>query len=98
MGMGRIAPAFLRSSITKSILRKLGMTMGQMPFSGEAPAMLAADPALKGHSGRYFQSKDGRLGVARSSIISNAPVVAARLWAGSEELCALPNAVPSTGH
>jgi NAD(P)-dependent dehydrogenase (short-subunit alcohol dehydrogenase family) len=88
-GMGRGAPAIFRNSAVKFALRKMGMTMGQMPFSGEALALLAADPAFTGVTGRYFQSKDGKLREARSSLASYDEVTAAKLWCDSEELVCL---------
>ena len=88
-GMGRMAPTIFRSATVKLVLRKMGMTMGQMPFSGEALAVLAADPAFAGASGKYFHSKDGKLGEARSSLKSYDEATAAKLWRDSEELVCL---------
>ncbi len=85
-GMGRMAPAVFRSPAAKFVLRKVGVTMGQMPFSGEALAMLAADTAFARASGKYFQSKNGSLGEARSSLASYDEGKAAKLWSDSEEL------------
>ena len=85
-GMGRMAPAVFRSSAIKFVLRKIGVTMGQMPFSGEALGMLAADAAFAGDSGKYFHSKDGVLSEARSSAVSYDEEKAAKLWCDSEEL------------
>ena len=85
-GMGRMAPAIFRSSAAKFALRKLGVTMGQMPFSGEALGMLAADAAFANGSGKYFQSKDGVLSEARSSATSYDEGKAAKLWLDSEQL------------
>jgi len=86
VGMGRMAPSIFRSSIIKFILRKLGVTMGQMPFSGEALGMLAADPAYADCSGKYFHSKDGVLSEAKSSVVSYNEPKAAKLWGDSEKL------------
>ncbi len=88
-GMGRMAPSIFRSSAVKFLLRKIGVTMGQMPFSGEALALLAADAAYAGDSGKYFHSKDGVLSEARSSAVSYDERKAARLWSDSEELMQL---------
>ncbi len=87
--MGRMAPAIFRSSAVKFLLRMVGMTMGQMPLSGEALALLAADPAFAGASRRYFHSKDGKLGEAKSSLASYDEAKAAKLWRDSEELVCL---------
>ena len=70
-GMGLGAPAIFRASAVKFVLRKLGMTMGQMPLSGEALAMLAEDAAYAGSSGTYYHSKNGVLSETRSSVVSH---------------------------
>ena len=88
-GMGLGAPAIFRTSLVKFLLRKLGMTMGQMPLSGEALAMLAEDAAYGGRSGKYFQSKNGELREARSSIMSYQEGIAAKLWSDSEHMVRL---------
>ena len=84
--MGRMAPAIMRTDAIKAVLRLLGMTMGRMPFSGEALAALAADQALTNASGHYYKSKDGKLTDARSSAASYSQADAAALWAASERL------------
>jgi hypothetical protein len=81
-----MAPSVFRSSAVKFVLRKIGVTMGQMPFSGESLGMLAADPTFAGDSGKYFRSKDGVLSEARSSAVSYDEEKAAKLWSDSEEL------------
>ena len=68
-GMGKGAHAIFRSSVTKFLLRKLGMTMVQMPLSGEALGILARDTKYDGSSGRYFHSKNGVPSAARSSVV-----------------------------
>jgi NAD(P)-dependent dehydrogenase (short-subunit alcohol dehydrogenase family) len=85
-GMGRMAPAIFRSSAVKFVLKKIRVTMGQMPFSGDTLGMLAADPAFANGSGKYFHSKDGSLSEARSSVVSYDKVKAAKLWSDSEGL------------
>jgi NAD(P)-dependent dehydrogenase (short-subunit alcohol dehydrogenase family) len=88
-GMGRMAPAIFRTSAVKFLLRKAGFTMGQMPFSGEALGMLAADAKFAASAGKYFHSKDGVLSEARSSAVSYDEGKAAKLWSDSEELVGL---------
>jgi NAD(P)-dependent dehydrogenase (short-subunit alcohol dehydrogenase family) len=88
-GMGLGAPAIFRSSVVKFLLRKLGMTMGQMPLSGEALAILDQDAAYGGSSGKYFHSKNGVLSETRSSLASYNATAAAKLWSDSEELVRL---------
>ena len=95
-GMGRMAPSIFRTSAAKFILRKIGLTMGQMPFSGEALGMLAADPAFASGSGKYFHSKDGVLSEAKSSAVSYDERKAAKLWSDSAELMHLGASERST--
>ena len=85
-GMGRMAPSVFRSSAAKRVLRAIGLTMGQMPLSGEALGMLTAGPDYAAASGKYFQSKNGALGEARSSMTSYDEASAAKLWSSSEAL------------
>ncbi len=88
-GMGLGAPTIFRSSVVKFILRKLGMTMGQMPLSGEALGMLDEDAMYANSSGKYFHSKNGVLREARSSAVSYDEAKAAQLWRDSEQLVRL---------
>ena len=90
-GMGLGAPGIFRTSAVKFILRKLGMTMGQMPLSGEALAMLAEDAAYAGSSGKYYHSKNGVLSETRSSAVSYEENAAVKLWSDSEHLVQLAN-------
>lgn len=89
IGMGKQAPAIFRSAPIKFLLRKFGMTMGQMPLSGEALAMLAAAPEFAEQSGKYFHSNNGLLREARSSTASYDERKAFKLWNDSEELVQL---------
>jgi NAD(P)-dependent dehydrogenase (short-subunit alcohol dehydrogenase family) len=86
IGMGRMAPSIFRNSAVKFVLGKMGMTMGQMPLSGEALGMLAIDAAFAGSSGKYFHSNNGVLSEARSSAVSYDERKAAKLWSDSEQL------------
>ena len=85
-GMGRGAPAIFRHPAAKFLLRKLGVTMGQMPLSGEALAMLVVDPTFADASGKYFQSKNGSLVETRSSTVSYDQEKSVTLWKESEIL------------
>jgi NAD(P)-dependent dehydrogenase (short-subunit alcohol dehydrogenase family) len=89
VGMGKQAPAIFRSAGVKFLLRRLGMTMGQMPLSGEALGTLAADPAFAEQSGKYFHSNNGILSEARSSAASYDEQKAVKLWRDSEALVQL---------
>ncbi len=93
-GMGRMAPSILRSAAAKFLLRKIGVTMGRIPFSGEALGMLAADPRFARSSGKYFRSKDGVLEEGRSSDASYDEGKATRLWRDSQELVQLGSKLP----
>lgn len=78
------------------VQRRLGITMGDLVFSGTSLGEIAADPAFANGSGKYFQSNDGRLIEARSSKMSYDERVATRLWNDSKELVhLLPNEEPA---
>ncbi len=101
-GLGRTAPVFAqrlsRTALVKRALGALGVTMGSVPFSGDALARIAIDPTFARASGRYFQSNGGRLSEARSSAMSYDVARARKLWADCESLVELaPEAVGQTG-
>lgn len=92
-GLGRTAPkavlSLSRTSLVKLLLKRLGVTMGSIPFSGGALARVAVDASFAGGSGKYFQSKNGTLVEARSSKVSYDEAAAAKLWQDSERLVRL---------
>ena len=88
-GMGLGAPAIFRTLVVKFLLRKLGMTMGQMPLSGEALGVLAEDVVYADSSGKYFHSKNGVLSETRSSVVSYEEMTSFKLWMDSEQLVEL---------
>lgn len=74
------------------VQRQLGITMGNVEFSGASLARLALDPAYADASGKYMQSNDGRLIETRSSKVSYDELLAQRLWQDSKRLAHLePN-------
>src|SRR5918997_1917074 len=75
-----------RTSPMKWVLKRLGVTMGSLSFSGPALARVAYDPSFADGSGKYFQSKNGSLIEARSSKTSYDEERAAKLWRDSEQL------------
>ena len=78
------------------IQRRLGITMGDLVFSGASLGKIAADPAFANGSGKYFQSNDERLIEARSSKMSYDEQRATRLWNDSKKLVhLLPNEEPA---
>ena len=89
-GLTRTAPkavqGLLRTSPAKWVLKRLGVTMGSLSFSGSALARVAYDPSFADGSGRYFQSKNSSLIEARSSEASYDEGSAAKLWRDSEQL------------
>ena len=89
-GLGRTAPAFLQrlicTSLVKTLLRQLGVTMGRLSFSGAALAKVAVDPSFDDVSGKYFHFSNGSLVEARSSKASYDQAKAAKLWKDSEQL------------
>lgn len=102
-GLVRTQPAFavslLRTSGMKWLMRKLGVTMGSITFSGDALARIAVDPQFAHVSGQYLQSKDNTLLKARSSKASYDEQTATKLWKDSEALVRLlPDELPRAIH
>ncbi|MEO9337157.1 SDR family NAD(P)-dependent oxidoreductase [Mesorhizobium sp. SB112] len=89
----RSAPAaaqwLMRTAPVKAALRALGVTMGSIAFSGDALARVAIDPSFSSASGKYVQSRNGRLIEARSSAMSHDIRRARKLWSDSEALVEL---------
>ncbi len=89
-GLTKTSPKFiqwlLRTSLMKWFLKRLGVTMGSLAFSGTALARVVADPSFAQASGKYIQSKNGTLVEARSSTMSYDEKRAAQLWTDSDEL------------
>ena len=75
-----------RTAFVRSMLRRRGVTMGSLDFSGDALARIATDPGFADKGGTYFQANDGRLSERRSSIMSYDEAAAAKLWRDSEML------------
>ena len=92
-GLMRTAPALvgrlMRTSSAKWLMRKLGVTMGSLSFSGDSLARIAIDPEFAHSAGQYLQSTNGSLIEARSSKASYDEDPARRLWSDSEELVQL---------
>lgn len=78
------------------LVKRAGITMGSLDFSGKALAKVAADPAYATGSGKYFQSNDNRLIERRSSKLSYDEQRALKLWNDSKSLVHLqPNEEPA---
>lgn len=92
-GLIRSAPApaqwLMRTRPLKALIQLLGVSIGTIPFSGGALADVAIGPRFADASGKYMQSRNGKLIEARSSKASYDEVAAARLWADSEALAGL---------
>ncbi len=84
--MNPLMVAMIRSAPMKGLSRAMGVTMGELPFSGEALARMAAGPEFAEASGKYFHSKDGALSEAQSSKTSHDERKASKLWSDSEVL------------
>ena len=78
-----------RTSMMKSLMRRLGVTQGSVSFSGASLAQIAADPMYANASGKYLQSNDGALNETRSSKMSYDEQRAAKLWNDSRKLVRL---------
>jgi NAD(P)-dependent dehydrogenase (short-subunit alcohol dehydrogenase family) len=89
-GLLRGLPKFVQwlatTAFSRWLQRGLGVTMGEVEFSGSSLGKIAADPAFADASGKYFQSNDGRLLQVRSSKMSYDEQRATRLWNDSREL------------
>ena len=84
--MPRPVQRLARTRLMKSVMKRMGVTMGSVGFSGAALARVAADPAFAGASGQYLQSNDGKLIETRSSKTSYDEERAYRLWNDSRLL------------
>lgn len=80
------------SSLMKMIMKRSGVTIGSVDFSGEALARITADSAYSNKSGKYFQSDNGELVERRSSKLSYDQTRARKLWEDTYKLVGLkPN-------
>jgi len=78
--------------LTKWVAKRVGVTQGSISFSGASLAKVAADPAYRNASGKYFQSNNGALIDTRSSKLSYDQKRALKLWNDSKTLVRLqPN-------
>ena len=86
-----------KSSFTRWMTRKIGITQGSLVFSGASLAKVIADPRYAQMSGKYLQSNDGSLLVTKSSKASYGEASAAKLWDDSKRLAHLqPTEEPAT--
>ncbi|WP_236976634.1 SDR family NAD(P)-dependent oxidoreductase [Membranihabitans maritimus] len=80
------------SSLMHWIMKRNGVTMGDVIFSGKSLAKVAVDLAYANGSGKYFQSNDGKLIERRSSKLSYDKQRAEKLWNDTKTLIHLqPN-------
>lgn len=74
------------------VMKRSGVTIGDIKFSGECLARVTADPAYANGSGKYFQTNDGKLIERRSSKLSYDDQRALKLWNDTKTLIHLqPN-------
>ncbi|WP_059050161.1 SDR family NAD(P)-dependent oxidoreductase [Paenibacillus senegalimassiliensis] len=84
------------SSFMNWVLKRTGVTMGSVDFSGKALAKITADSTYAKGSGKYFQSNDGKLIETRSSKLSYDEKRALKLWNDTKTLVHLkPNEEPA---
>ena len=92
-GFLRALPAPARwlasSAFAKWVQGRLGVTRGDLKFSGASLAKLASDASFKEASGKYFQSNDLRLIERRSATMSYDEQLALKLWNDSRQLAHL---------
>ena len=81
-----------KTHFMKWIMKRVGVTLGSISFSGTSLARVAADPTYRDGSGKYFQSNNGVLSDTRSSRLSYDEQRALKLWNDSKTLVRLqPN-------
>jgi NAD(P)-dependent dehydrogenase (short-subunit alcohol dehydrogenase family) len=85
-GLPKVVQWLATTAFARWLQRRLGVTMGDLEFSGSSLGRIAADPAFADASGQYFQANDGRLLRVRSSKMSYDEQRATRLWNDSREL------------
>lgn len=68
------------------IMKRSGITMGDIVFSGKSLAQVAIDPNFVNGSGKYFQSNDFKLIERRSSKLSYDEQRALKLWDDTKKL------------
>lgn len=74
------------------VMKQSGITLGDLVFSGQFLAKVAADPTYSNVSGKYFQSSDGNLIERRSSKLSYDEQRAKKIWNDTKALIHLqPN-------
>ena len=92
-GFLRAAPAIVQwlagTAFFKWFSKRIGITPGDLKFSGASLARLAADTAFRDGSGKYFQSNSLRLIELRSAAISYNEQLAWKLWNDSRQLVRL---------
>jgi NAD(P)-dependent dehydrogenase (short-subunit alcohol dehydrogenase family) len=74
------------SALMTWVMRRVGVTIGSVGFSGAGLAKVALDPAYADGSGKYFQSNDGRLIETKSSKMSYDEQRSLKLWNDSKLL------------
>ena len=78
-----------KTSLMKSVMKRMGVTQGSLAFSGDSLAHIAVDPTYTNASGKYLQSNDGEVKDTRSSKMSYDEQRAAKLWNDSKTLVRL---------
>lgn len=74
------------TSLMHWVMKRNGVTMGDVVFSGKSLAKVAVDPMYKNGSGKYFQSNDRELIQRKSSKLSYDEQRAKKLWQDTQML------------
>jgi NAD(P)-dependent dehydrogenase (short-subunit alcohol dehydrogenase family) len=85
------------SAMMTWVMRRIGVTIGSVGFSGAALAKVVLDPAYADGSGKYFQSNDGRLIETKSSKMSYDARRALKLWDDTKILVCLDPSEETAG-
>lgn len=89
-GLARKAPKIVQklvaSGFSKWLATMVGVTPGDLKFSGASLGELAIDDQFANRSGKYFQATRHKLFEQKSSAISYDEKLARKLWIDSDEL------------
>jgi hypothetical protein len=90
--MPKLVQWLANSAFMHWVMKRSGVTIGDVVFSGASLAMVAVDPNYANGSGKYFQTNNGKLIKRRSSKLSYDEQRALKLWNDTKTLIHLqPN-------
>ncbi|MFC6101534.1 SDR family NAD(P)-dependent oxidoreductase [Olivibacter domesticus] len=84
--MPKLVQWLASTSFMRWVMKRSGITLGDVVLSGQFLAKIAADPMYSHGSGKYFQSNNGNLIERRSSKLSYDEQRAKKLWSDTKTL------------